>query len=96
MRDIFPLPFRTACLDLTWLAWNDGTVRRLAIAIYEGRCLPAGTLDTGRLAVLADALEEAGCANEEIWDTFVGLGRTFVAAGPSTSCSARAEQEDSP
>ncbi|HEX5269472.1 MAG TPA: hypothetical protein VFW33_03245, partial [Gemmataceae bacterium] len=35
------------------LAWNGGTVRRLAGAIYEERQLPEGTLDPGRLAVLA-------------------------------------------
>jgi hypothetical protein len=48
------------------LEWNDGTVRRLAAAIYEERALPAGTLDNGRLAILADALEEADCDNEEV------------------------------
>jgi hypothetical protein len=35
-------------------------VPRLAQAAYEQRELPAGTLDVARLAVLADALEEAG------------------------------------
>jgi hypothetical protein len=39
---------------------------RLATAIYEERTLPQGTLDRDRLAILADALEEAGCTNEEI------------------------------
>ncbi|HEY7154673.1 MAG TPA: hypothetical protein VH575_11995 [Gemmataceae bacterium] len=48
------------------LVWNDGTVQRLAAAIYEERALPAGTLDNGRLAILADALEEADCDNEEV------------------------------
>jgi hypothetical protein len=32
----------------------------LARAAYDDRILPAGTLDPARLAVLADALEEAG------------------------------------
>lgn len=73
LRDIF-LPFRTACLDLAWLAWNDGTVQRLAAAIYEDRRLPEGTLDTARLAVLADALEESGCANEELLGHLRGPG----------------------
>src|SRR4051812_45119804 len=47
-------------------AWNDGTVARLAGAIYEERTLPTGTLDRDGFAVLADALEEAGCAKEDI------------------------------
>jgi hypothetical protein len=56
------------------LAWIDGTVRRLAAAIYEDRCLPEGTLDMGRLAVLADALEEAGCTEVEILGHLRGPG----------------------
>ena len=35
-------------------------------AAYEERELPAGTLDLARLAILADALEEAGCTNADI------------------------------
>jgi hypothetical protein len=67
LRDIFgPLPFRQARIDSCWLAWNDGTVKKQAQAIYEGRALSGGTLDSSRLAVLADALEDAGCDNEEI------------------------------
>jgi hypothetical protein len=38
----------------------------LAQATYEERELPAGTLDLTRLAVLADALEEAGCDQPEL------------------------------
>ena len=34
----------------------------LAEAAYEERLLPSGELDTQRLAILADALEEAGAA----------------------------------
>ena len=56
------------------LAWNDGTVRRLAQAIYEERPLPGGPLDAARLAILADALEEAGCRSEDILDHFRGPG----------------------
>jgi hypothetical protein len=41
-------------------------VVRLAQAAYEERQMPAGTLDNTRLAVLADALEEAGCDNADI------------------------------
>jgi hypothetical protein len=56
-------PFRPTALDPGWLAWNTGTVSRLAQAAYEQRSLPAGTLDNARLAILADTLEEAGCAD---------------------------------
>lgn len=60
LRDAFgPLPFRRIALDPRWLAWNDGTVPKLALAIYEDRAFD-------RLPVLADALEEAGCGCAEI------------------------------
>jgi hypothetical protein len=48
------------------LAWNDGTVRRIAAGVYEERHVPEGTLDNGRLGILADALLDAGCENEEL------------------------------
>jgi hypothetical protein len=41
------------------LAWNDDTVPKLAQAIYEERAFD-------RLPVLADALEDAGCTNEDL------------------------------
>jgi hypothetical protein len=74
LRDIFGNPFRQLAIDSAWFQWNDGIVPRLAAAIYEDRRLPEGTLDTGRFAVLADALEEAGCANEEILGHLRGPG----------------------
>jgi hypothetical protein len=61
LLDIFGNPFRSASIDPAWLAWGGGAVRRLGENAYEERTLPAGTLDASRLAVLADALEEAGC-----------------------------------
>jgi hypothetical protein len=48
------------------LGWSDGTVPRLARAAYEERQLPSGHLDPGHLAVLADAVEEAGCTDAEL------------------------------
>jgi hypothetical protein len=48
------------------LAWNDGTVRRIAEGIYQERELPAGALDNARLAILADALLDAGCDDEQL------------------------------
>jgi hypothetical protein len=68
LRDLFGcLPFRPPLsLSSAILAWNGGTVPKLAQEAYEQRRLPAGLLDNARLAVLADALEEAGCTDEEI------------------------------
>ena len=45
-------------VDPCWLAWNDGTVQRLATAIRRGNA----TL----LPILGDALEEAGCTDADI------------------------------
>jgi hypothetical protein len=65
LRCLFGNPFRPSPpLPPALLAWNDGTLRRVAEAIYEERELPTGTLDTARLAILADALLDAGCEDE--------------------------------
>lgn len=66
LRDILgnpfhPLPF----LAPSVLGWNGSTVVKLAQSTYQERKLPEGTLDPVRLAVLADALEEAGCTSKE-------------------------------
>lgn len=66
IHDIFGNPFRPVTIGPTWLAWNDRTIPKLAQAIYDERQLPSGHFDAGRLAILADALEEAGCANADI------------------------------
>jgi hypothetical protein len=63
LRDIFGNPFRPVSCDP---AWQTADVLALAQAAYENRILPAGTLEAERLAVLADALEEAGCDNADI------------------------------
>jgi hypothetical protein len=44
--------------------WQSPVVIALAEAAYEDRLLPIGHLDPARLAVLADALEEAGAVGE--------------------------------
>ena len=46
-------------LDPTWLTWNDSAVRKLAQAIYAEHRFDD-------LPILADALEEAGCADADI------------------------------
>jgi hypothetical protein len=66
LRCIFGNPFRPApAVDPSWLTWRGGTVPRLALAAYEERELPSGHLDPARLAVLADALEDAGCTDAD-------------------------------
>jgi hypothetical protein len=59
LREVFGNPFRPAVLDPRWLAWGGGTVAALATAAYAENAFE-------RLPVLADALEEAGCADETI------------------------------
>jgi hypothetical protein len=60
LRDLFgPLAFRKVALPSSLLRWNDSTVVKLAQAIYEN----ASFHD---LPILAAALEEAGCRNEEV------------------------------
>ena len=59
LRDIFGTPFRPVAVDPAWLRWNDGTVVKLAQAIYEERAFD-------RLPLLADALLDAGCDTEEL------------------------------
>jgi hypothetical protein len=66
LKDIVGNPFRAGLVDGSWFAWNDATIPRLAQAAYDERHLPTGRLDNDRLAVLADALEEAGCTNSDI------------------------------
>jgi hypothetical protein len=48
------------------LAWNEGTVPKLAQTLYDERVSSGGVFDGASLAVLADALEEAGCTDETI------------------------------
>lgn len=79
LRDLFgPSPFREVGIDADWLQWNDGTVKKVAQTIYDERSLPEGTLEPARLAVLADALEEAGCGNEEVLFHFRQQGQVHV------------------
>jgi hypothetical protein len=47
-------------------AWRTADVVALARAAYDERSPTTGELDPARLAVLADALEDAGCANTEV------------------------------
>jgi hypothetical protein len=59
LREIFGNPFRPMRIEPAWLAWQNGSVVRIAQEIY----------DTGQFAhlrILADALEDAGCGDEAL------------------------------
>jgi hypothetical protein len=55
---LLPTP-RDGTVRPEWLVWNDGTVTRLAQAIYEEEAFD-------QMPILADALEEAGCTNADL------------------------------
>jgi hypothetical protein len=56
LRDLFGSPFRPVTLDRTWLTPK---VVNLAQAIYDEKAFD-------RMALLGDALEQAGCKNAEL------------------------------
>jgi hypothetical protein len=59
LLDLFGNPFRPARVEPNWLLGDDGVVRKLAQVIYDEDRF-------GDLPILADALEEAGCACPEM------------------------------
>ncbi len=59
LRDVLGNPFRLSKMDAAWRAWEGGTVLGLAEAVYEESAFE-------RLPILADALEDAGCADERL------------------------------
>ncbi len=59
LREIFGNPFRPVLLEQSWLAWNDGAIRKMAQLIYGDRAFD-------RLPMLADALEDAGCTDADL------------------------------
>jgi hypothetical protein len=67
VREICGNPFDPPpAVDPACRAWKGGAVRQLAEAAYQERQLPSGELDRTRLAVIADALEESGCAEPSL------------------------------
>ncbi|VTR93446.1 Uncharacterized protein OS=Sorangium cellulosum (strain So ce56) GN=sce5710 PE=4 SV=1 [Gemmata massiliana] len=56
LHEVFGNPFRLISVDLTWLT---STVRALAEGIYQDRAFD-------RMPILADALQDAECDNEDI------------------------------
>jgi hypothetical protein len=62
LRDIFGNPGRPVSLNA---GWRTPTVTSVAQATYEARRLPSGELHPARIAIMADALEDAGCTDPE-------------------------------
>jgi hypothetical protein len=63
LRDLLGNPFRRVANERRWLT---ATVVAIASAAYDERAQPSGQLDRTRLAILADALEDAGCQDHVI------------------------------
>jgi hypothetical protein len=64
LREIIGDPFRPVTLDPSWIT---STVTTLASQMYESR-------DFGAMPILADALQDAGCDNEDFLDHCRGSG----------------------
>jgi hypothetical protein len=62
--------YSVGCVDPACLAWHDGAVVKIASAIYADLECPdlsvLATPDCSAMYVLADAVEEAGCANRAL------------------------------
>ena len=71
LHDIFGNPFLPVTFDS---AWRTSTAMSLATAIYEDRLMPSALFDNLRMAVLGDALEEAGCTDADILQHCRGPG----------------------
>jgi hypothetical protein len=71
-RDIFGNPFRPSP-DVE-AARNRDSVCWLVQGAYEARSLPSGTLQPSQVALLADAVEDAGCTDAELLGHLRGPG----------------------
>ncbi len=69
LRCVFGNPFRPLEMDPTW---RTSSVVALAHAAYDERRLPSRELIPLQLAVLADALEDAGCSEVTILEHLRG------------------------
>ena len=63
LRDVFGSPHAIPIISQNWLTPD---VRGLARTLYRTGRSPSGDLNGDLMAVLSDALEEAGCADERI------------------------------
>jgi hypothetical protein len=63
LREVIGNPFHRVAPDPSL---RRHALASLAEAAYQHRLLPSGELESARLAVLSDALEEAGCTDAEL------------------------------
>ena len=59
VRELLGNPFRPPAIDPAWLLWNHGAVKHIAEQIST-----SGNFTD--MPILADALEDAGCTDEEL------------------------------
>ena len=60
LHELFgPSPYRPIALNPAWLTWHNGLIVSMARQMYDSR-------DFSDIPILADALEEAGCSNQDI------------------------------
>jgi hypothetical protein len=71
LRDLFGNPWRPVVLEPAWLTADVVTLAR---ADYDERLMPRGELGPARLAVLVDALLDAGCTSAEVLAHLRGPG----------------------
>lgn len=70
VRDLIEYPGRRSVCDPAWLGWRDCTLWAMAEAVAEKRRY-------ADMPILADALEEAGCAERALLDHLRGPGPHF-------------------
>ncbi|HEY7155523.1 MAG TPA: hypothetical protein VH575_16290 [Gemmataceae bacterium] len=61
LHDIFCNPFRPITFDPAWLTWHEDLLVSMAQQMYDSR-------DFNDMPVLGDAMEEAGCQDQDILD----------------------------
>jgi hypothetical protein len=59
LREVVGNPFRPVTLDPAWMTWHGGLLVSMAQGMYDSR-------DFSDMPVLADALEEAGCRDQNV------------------------------
>jgi hypothetical protein len=83
LRDIFGNPFRPVAFDP---AWRTSTAIGIATGIYDERAFD-------RMPILADALQDAGCENADIFTHCRVSSGTSVVVGLSILCWGRNDGE---
>ncbi len=76
LRDIFGNPFRPVTFSP---AWRTDTAVAVARQLYESR-------DFSAMPILADALQDAGCENDDVLNHCRGPGPTSGAVGWWMQC----------